>query len=446
MKTAGFLATSVALFLSSAAGAAPIAFTGVTLIDGNGGAPIDNATLVIDGDRIVSAGRTGAVPVDAVVHDYRGRTVMPGLISDHSHVGQVGGVSNGTPNYTRDNIVAALKAYKAKGVTTVMALGVNGAIFPAIRAEAHAGTLPGADLFGVDRGIGVPNGAPPQTMMQVGPDQLFRPATAAEAVAAVRAMQARGTDLVKLWLDDFGGSVPVKMTPAVYTAVIAEAHRLGLRVAAHVHDLEDARAIIIAGADIVAHGVRDKPVDPAFVALMKARGIWYIATLELDEATFAYADRPAWTETAFVRDALSPELKARFDDPAWRAETRTSKKAAAARASLAMNLRNLKTLRDAGVKIGFGTDSGAAPERIPGVAEHRELALMVEAGLTPLQALTIATSSAAALIGLDDRGQLAPGKRADFVILARNPTRDIANSTSIVEVWHNGATEGPGTR
>ncbi|GJE44075.1 amidohydrolase family protein [Methylobacterium soli] len=434
------VAAAMSLFCVGSTVAKPLAFTGVRLIDGRSAQPIEDGVLIVEADRIVAAGPRTAVtvPSDAEIREQHGRTIMPGLISDHSHVGIVQGVEVGAQNYTRENILAQLKAYTARGVTTVMALGLNGAIMPEIRAEAHAGRIPGADLFGVDRGIGVPDGGPPQAMIRVSPDQLFRPTDAEGAREAVRAMKARGTDMVKLWLDDFGRSVPAKMQPAVYTAVIDEAHRLGLRVAAHVHDLEDARAVTKAGVDVLAHGVRDKLVDADLIALLKAHNTWYIATLALDEATFAYADAPAWAQTPFVRTALAPELKARFDDPTWQRETRTSAKAQAARDSLIMNLANLKVLYDAGVRIGFGTDSGAAPERVSGVAEHRELALMVQAGFTPMQALITATSRAAELLDLADRGSLEADRRADLVILAADPSEDIANSSSIVEVWRSG--------
>jgi imidazolonepropionase-like amidohydrolase len=105
---------------------------------------------------------------------------------------------------------------------------------------------------------------------------------------------------------------------------------------------------------------------------------------------------------------------------------------------LQVNLKNLKALYDAGVKIGFGTDAGATPLRIPGFAEHRELALMVDAGLTPLQAIHIATQNAAQLLGLDDRGVLANGKRADFVVLDKDPSNDIEATTKIDAVWQRG--------
>lgn len=439
LKTLPALLWAVATWSSTAtvAVAAPVvALTHVRLIDGNGGPPLDDALVVVEGDRIVTVGAGDtAIPEGANVLDARGRTIIPGLISDHSHVGQVGGITNGAENYTRARIEAELRQYRNYGVTTVTALGNNGPLFETIRAEAHAGRTDGADLFGVDRGIGVPDGAPPQAMIKVGPDQLFRPHNAAEARAAIAAMAARETDLVKIWLDDFGGGVPAKMSPEVYTAVIDEAHRRGIRVASHVHDLADAKAIVAAGADILAHGVRDLPVDAEFIAALKTHGVWYVPTLSLDDATFAWAEQAPWTRTPFARAALSPELTRQVDDEAWRTKVLADPKTRAARASLAMNLRNLKTLHSAGVKIGFGTDSGATPLRVAGIAEHRELALMVEAGLTPREAITIATANAAAALNLKDRGRVAAGLRADFVVLDADPSEAIGNSQSIREVW-----------
>ncbi len=171
---------------------------------------------------------------------------------------------------------------------------------------------------------------------------------------------------------------------------------------------------------------------------MKARGAWYIPTLSLDEATFVYADDPPWTHTAFFKEGLSAPLRAQLESADWRAKTKAAPGSAAARRSLEMNLRNLKTLYDAGVKIGFGTDSGASPLRIPGIEEHRELALLVRAGLTPSQAITVATSNAAELLQLSDRGTLMAGKWADLVVLNGDPTVDIAATDKIFAVWHRG--------
>lgn len=419
---------------------ATVALTHVGLIDGTGAAPIEDATVLMRNGRIVAAGRDVTVPARARVLDRRGDTVLPGLISDHSHIGQVGGAGTGPQNYTRATITDELAQYRRYGITTVTALGNNGPLFDTLRPEAHAGRLP-ADLFGVDQGIGVPRGAPP---VKVAADQLYRPSTPEEARADVARMAAAHTDLVKIWVDDFAGTLPVTMDPAIVRAVVEESHRRGLRVAAHIHNLADARMVVAAGADIIAHGVRDQPVPADFIATLKARGIWYIATLQLDEATVAWADRTPWTLAPFARAGLSAALAAQIDDPAWQAKIRTGKAADEARASLAMNLVNLRTLYAAGVKIGFGTDSGANPQRVPGVAEHRELALTVQAGLTPLQAITIATRDAAALLQLDDRGVIAPGKRADLLVVTGDPSRDIAAADQIIETWANGtAMPGP---
>ena len=422
---------------AGSAGADPIAISGVRILDGNGGAALANATLVVDSGRIAAIGVGIAIPRGSQRRNYAGRTIIPGLISDHSHVGLVAGTGNGAEDYTHANITAQLRQYRRYGVTTVAALGLNGPAFETIRAEAHAGLVDGADLFGVDHGIGVPGGGPPQATIRVSPDQIYRPGTAQEAREDVRRMAAHKTDLVKLWLDDFGGSAP-KMKPEIYDAVIEESHRLGLRVAAHIHDLVDAEAIVDAGADILAHGVRDREVPVDFLAKLKQRGVWYIATLNSDESSFAWADQAPWTRTPFARAALSQALARQIDDPAWRTATQSAASTAAARRSLEMNLHNLKLVYDAGVKVGFGTDSGAVPLRVPGIAEHRELALLVEAGLTPLQALSLATRDAAALLGKADRGVLAVGKRADFTVLGADPSQDIAATESIIEVWEAG--------
>ena len=421
----------------------------VRLVDGTGGAPVPDATLILREGRIVRMGPGLRAPAGARVVDLKGRTVIPGLISDHSHVGLVDGVTVTPEHYNRDNILRQLRQYEAYGVTTVTTLGLNRSpLFDQLRPEMHAGITPGADLYGVDQGIGVPEGAPHQAALPVGPDQIFRPDTPQAARQAVDTMADRGTDLVKLWLDDFrnGTDKPgyPKMKPEIYRAVIAEAHARGLRVAAHVYYLDDAKRLVAEGADIIAHGVRDQPVDPAFIAAVKARGVWYIPTLGLDESGYIFAEHPELLQDRFLSASLQPALRAQLADPAWRAKVLASPAVAAAKRALAINQQNLKTLYDAGANIGFGTDSGATALRIPGWAEHRELKLMVQAGLTPAQALSVATRSAAALMHLQDRGVLAAGKRADFVVLESDPTADIAAADKIEAVWRGGVqADGP---
>jgi len=221
------------------------------------------------------------------------------------------------------------------------------------------------------------------------------------------------------------------MKPEIYRAVIDEAHRAGVRVAAHIYYLEDAKAVLRAGADIIAHGVRDQPVDAEFINEMKARSAWYIPTINLDECSYIFAEQPAWTKEPFFQNALQPGLKAQLNDPAYLEKTLKSPRVPIFKRAVATNQANVKALYDAGVKVAFGTDSGAIPPRIPGFAEHRELQLMVASGLTPLLAISCATGRAAALLGLSDRGTLTPGKLADFVVLTAHPVDDITNTEKI---------------
>jgi imidazolonepropionase-like amidohydrolase len=426
---------------SQSAAPGSIVLQDVRLIDGNGGAPREHVDVVIRNGRIEAVRATsadGASAGSAEVVDLSGKTVLPGLISDHSHLGLTNGTAAGGVNQTPQNILRQLRQYEAYGVTTVTSLGLNQQSFYDLAPRLHTGALPGADLFGADRGFGVPDGAPPGSMGLLD-TQVYRPRTEEEARAAVRETAARHPALIKIWVDDFHGQMSNKLSPAMYGAIIDEAHRQGLRVAAHVFYLQDAKRLVAAGVDVLAHGVRDVPVDGDFIDAMKAHRVWYIPTLGLDEAFYLFAEHPELAATPVLAHALQPALAAQFADPAWRQKILgDAKKLAADQAAAAMNVRNIKTLYDAGVLVGFGTDSGATPLRIAGFAEHHELALLVKAGLTPLQAIGTATRNAAGLLRLDDRGIIAPGKLADLIVVDGNPARDIADVDRIEAVWHRG--------
>ncbi|GBR02506.1 amidohydrolase family protein [Acetobacter oeni] len=426
-------------------------FEHVRVIDGTGApARTDMAVLVRHGKitAVTPMAQAPSVP-DAKIINLAGQTMIPGLVSDHSHVGLVSGTSSGSANFTRDNILAQLRQFELYGVTTVVALGVTKSpLFDDLRREQHAGLNAGADLFGVDQGIGVPDGAPPVGMMHVGDAQVLRPATPDEARADVDKMASEGTDLVKIWVDNFKNGVPGKsglpvMKSEITQAVITHSHEKNLRVAAHIHDLHYAKELVGQHVDILAHGVRDQPADSALISAMKAGGVWYIPTISLDESVYLFAEKPELLDDPELAQGLNPALRAQFADPAWREKTLANPLADASRKAVAMNQKNLVILTHAGVNVGFGTDSGATPLRIPGFAEHRELRLIVAAGLTPLEALHLATAQAAALMHLTDRGIIAPGKRADLVILKSDPTDDITAVDQIASVWRGGEPAQP---
>jgi imidazolonepropionase-like amidohydrolase len=425
--------------------AAPVATVlhDVRLIDGDGGVPREHVDVVLRGGRIASirpaASQASLLRERSVqVVNLYGKTLMPGLISDHSHLGMTDGTASGGVHQTPQNILRQLRQYEAYGITTVTSLGLNQQSFYDLAPKLHAGALPGADLFGADRGFGVPDGAPPGTM-GILDTQVYRPQTEAQAREEVREAAARHPTLLKIWVDDFHGQMPAKLSPPMYQAIIDEAHRQGLRVAAHIYYLDDAKRLVADGVDVLAHGVRDMPVDQEFIDALKSHHVWYIPTLGLDESFYLFAEHPQLSSDRVLAHALQPELAAQFDDAAWRQKILdNAKKLATDKSSVAMNLQNVKTLYDAGIQVGFGTDSGATPLRIAGFAEHHELALLVRAGLTPLQAIGTATKNAAALLGLDDRGVVQPGKLADLIVVDGDPDRDIAEVDKISAVWHRG--------
>ena len=146
----------------------------------------------------------------------------------------------------------------------------------------------------------------------------------------------------------------------------------------------------------------------------------------------------------FFKAAVPRVELAMLDSDGYSQKVNQDPKTAQHKADFATDQHNLKTLYDAGVRIGFGTDSGAMPTRIPGFSEHRELEDMVQAGLTPMQAIVCATRSNATLLGIEaTRGTLRPGKRADLIVLAANPLDDITNTRSIVTIFHDGRAVTP---
>ncbi len=210
-------------------------------------------------------------------------------------------------------------------------------------------------------------------------------------------------------------------------------------MAAHVFYLDDAKALVGAGVDILAHGVRDRPVDAELIAAMKTHGVVYVPTLALDESQYIYAQHPVWMYEPGFEAAAGAKLLETWLGPEYAARTLTDPMSHRNREAFAMGQRNLKTLADAGIPIAMGTDSGAMPTRLAGWAEHRELQLLTLAGLTPMQALVSATNGSARVIGQEgDRGTLEPGKRADFMVLTANPLDRIDNTLRIDTVWHGG--------
>jgi imidazolonepropionase-like amidohydrolase len=410
-----------------------------TLIDGTGAGPRAHVDITLRNGLIQTIAPTSSHHPGAHVILCTGKTVLPGLISAHSHLGVL--EANATPSataYNLPNVTAALNQFERYGVTTILSLGLNRDLVYQLRAEQRAGTLGGATILTAGRGIGVPGGAPP---LDAAPDQVYRPATPAEARQEVDTFAAEHTDIVKIWVDPLHGKAP-GMSPAIYAAVIDEAHQHHLHVAAHEYELADARQLVDDGIDVLAHSVRDQPVDQAFTHDMLSHHTWYIPTLALDEAFYLYATHPEIMQSNFFRQAAGPQLLAKLEAPDYASKTLAASDTKQHQQDHAIAMQNLKTLYDAGILIAFGTDSGAVPGRIPGFSEHRELEDLVTAGLTPLQALTDATGDTGRLLHLLDPtvnvGLISPGFSADLIVLDADPLADVRNTRRIDAVYHRG--------
>lgn len=416
------------------------ALIGARIIDGTGRPPIENGVVLMDHGRIEAVGKAGAVriPEDAHRENLAGKTIMPALVDNHTHLGQtVNGLDPSPDAYTRQNIQAQLAHLVAYGVGAIAVMGTDRDLIYTLRDEEHAGELSGARIYTAGRGFGVKGGFPPG---KGDAWDVFRPETPARARADVQGLALHHPDYVKLWVDDGYGKYP-KMRPEIYQAIIEEAHRNHLRALAHVYYLADAKALLAAGIDGLMHSVRDQPVDQELISALKAHHVLYVPTLVRDESLFAYADALPWLSDPFFRAGLLPAVIEKLESQAFRQHAASDPDLEKNRASLAMGERNLKTLYAAGVRVGFGTDAGV-PGRFLGYFEHRELQLMVQAGLTPMQAIVCATHNAGDFLD-HDIGTLEPHKSANLLVLDGNPLDDIRNTEKLVEVWHNGESVKP---
>jgi imidazolonepropionase-like amidohydrolase len=412
-----------------------IALVGARVIDGTGNAPIEDATVLISGGTIQAVGESNAIRIPASYQkiDVEGKTLMPLLVDDHAHLGQtINGLDPVMDAYNEENIRAQLEHLLAYGVGTIAVMGTDRELIYTLRQDQQAGKLPGAHFYTAGRGFGVKGGAPGGAGAAW---DVNRPDTPEEARAEVREVAAHHPSFVKIWVDDNYGRAP-KMKPEIYRAIIDEAHRHQLRALAHVYYLDDAKSLLAAGIDGLMHSIRDQPVDPEGIAALKARNVLYVPTLVRDESTFIYADGPPWLGDPFFRAGVLGTVFDKLQSTAFQRHAASDPDLGKNSDSLRMAEVNLKTLFDAGVRVGFGTDAGM-PGRFLGYFEHRELQLMVQSGLTPMEAIVCATRTAAGFLARDF-GTLQPGQRADIMVLDANPLDDIRNTEKVVGVWQEG--------
>lgn len=390
------------------------AFTGATVWDGTGAPPVANATLLVGDGRIVSIEAGGEVPGGAEEVDLTGRYVVPGLIDTHSHLNGLWADPAITDQAAQ--LEAALLLFARYGVTTINSLG---------GAPSAAGALRDA----------TPDESPGRARFTFAGAVVTGP-TPADAVEQVAANAERGVDWIKIRVDDNLGTAEKMPWPAV-EATIDEAHARGLRVASHLFYLEDAERLLELGTDLVAHSVRDATIPASLSERLQAQNVCYVPTLTREVVSFVYAERPEWFDDPFFQRWAHPGQVSAVTDPDFQARMAASPTAPRYREALVQAQDNLEALHDAGAPIAFGTDSGPGG-RFPGYLQHLELELMVEAGLTPEEALVTATAQAAACLGDPEVGILEAGRYADFLVLGADPLADITNTSSLEAVYIGG--------
>jgi imidazolonepropionase-like amidohydrolase len=372
-------------------------FEGARLIVGDGSAPIENAAFIVSDARFVQVGKKGElqVPAGAARVDLTGKTVMPAIVDTHVHLA-----------VTRDALIDQLQRKAYWGVGVAQSLGQDtGDVAFQVRDE----TIPNAArLRTAGRGITMPEPGRTEAPYWVKDE--------AEARKAVQELAARKVDMIKIWVDDRMGMYK-KLTPALYGAIIDEAHKNSLRVIAHIFTLEDGKGLMRAGVDAFAHGVRDKDIDEEGLALFKERPNLVLGP--------NLPDRGVAVDLSWLSEAVPPEELKKLQDAATDRPP--------IQQAFGIQARNLAKLNAAGVKIAFGTDGN-----IPW-SHHLEMEDMVAAGMTPAQVIVSATRNSADFLRLTDVGTVEAGKSADFLVLNANPLDDITNTRRIADVYLRGA-------
>ena len=390
-----------------------IAFVGARIIDGTAADPLEDGVIVITDGRIRTVGPRSAVtiPAGAQQIDVTGKTIMPGLINAHGHVGNTVGL--GTGAYTTDNLLRQLNLYARYGITTINSLGGDEAQGFDLRNEQFDADLDRARIFVAG--------------------SVVLGDTEAAIRAEVNSNADMGANFIKVRVDDNLGTAQ-KMPRPLFDALVDQAHIRRLPVAVHLFYLDDAKYILNAGADLIAHSVRDELVDREFIDQINSRNVCYIPTLTREVSTFVYESTPEFFADPFFLKAVEPDIIAQLSTPEYQSRIQNSASAQGYKVALGVAMDNIKLLRDGGVSIAMGTDTGP-PARFQGYFEHMEIHMMVEAGMTPHEAIRASTGVAADCINVHDIGTLEPGKWGDLIVLGANPLENIENTKSIESVW-----------
>lgn len=368
-----------------------------------------NRTVVIDGGVIRDIGDETLDSGAAITIDGTGHTLLPGLFDSHVHL----------PGF---NTEVALAQNLALGVTTVVDMFSAGETLESLNELQQRDDPAHASLLVSGTGATATGGHPSQMSPEVFPT-IDRPQDASQFV---RDRISEGSDFLKIIYDDLSGLPMIE--EETLRALVREAHARGLLTVVHITTEAQARTAIDAGIDGLAHLFRRSAATEGFGELVADSGVFVIPTLSVLRSSCGIPDGPQLLEDPHIRSFVEPQYR----------NLASMSLAGNAGTSDCTALRpTMNQLLEAGVTVLTGTDA-ALPGTAYGASVHGELAALVQLGMTPVQALAAATSAPAAVFGLDDRGTIEPGKRADLVLIEGDPTRDIGDSTRIVQVWKRG--------
>ena len=410
-----------------------VLYEGFRLITGDERAPVEGAAFLVDDGVIQAVGLRGdlGLPPGAARVDLSEKTVMPALVSLHGHPGFQIGLTFEAENYTRETVSDHLDRYAYYGVGTIVSLGTDGGnLVYEIKENQANGMLGGAHLLTAGSGIARPNAGPGAAALR---PSAIGVSTVGEARAAVQELASRGVDVVKIWVDDRGGSV-AKLSPELSAAIIDEAHVRDLKVIAHIFNAADAAELVEMGVDGFAHLARDQEMSSELVAAIARRNVFVMPNLGISERG-TYTEPPDFVDDPLLHESITPDVIERFKESF---RNRSAEAAANSLESWGYMQASLPKLKEAGVTIVLGADSGGVVDWFMGYTELRELELMVNGGLTPNEAIMASTSVSAKTLGIEV-GLLTAGKSADFIVLDANPLDDIANARQIDQLFLKGS-------
>jgi imidazolonepropionase-like amidohydrolase len=416
-----------------------VVYEGARLILGDASAPIENGAFVVQNGRFSAVGRNGSVkaPGGSAHIDLAGKTVMPAMNNIHIHIGYEGYTSWSAANHTRENVLDHLQREAFYGTGGVMSMGDQPDAFAIqFRRDQLAGKFPPAARFFFAAGFAPPGGGPDSVLI-AGTTPLHtvnEVSNPEEARSAIRKVAALGIDQVKFWVDNRDNSrgAMKKMPPEVYTAIIEEAHKHGMLVHAHATNLEDQKGVVKAGVDVLVHTLANERIDDEFVAILKAKKPYWAPVMGLGDVAELCDERNQFVEQV-LPDSVIADVKA---GKTWLKSNPCSTPANAEREEILKS--NFARMLASGARVVLSTDAGVSAKYSFGFAEHHEIAMYVKNGMSASDAIVVSTSRPTEVLRIKDSGTLAPGKRADFIVLRSNPLDDIRNTRAIDDVYLNG--------